>query len=148
MSGTAQTLAANTGQIYVAETNQILSVTDMGEVGSITLGTFGTGVGEFSTLEGIFVDRMGRIYVTDFNKIVRINHMTGAGWTVLRGAADNTLSRPSGIFVDGADRIYVTDRDSGSIVRVNDMTGAGWTTLGSRGSGVSQFNGVAMQSTP
>ncbi len=88
---------------------------------------------------GIFVVDAGN------NRIVRMNDMTGAGWTTLGGPAagggTNQFKAPGGVFVDTAGRIYVADAGNHRLVRVNDMTGAGWTTLGSSGNGKGQFNG-------
>lgn len=69
---------------------------------------------------------------TGNNRIVRMDDMTGTGWTTLgtSGTGINQFRYPRRIFVDRARRIYVTDYGTGRIVRVNDMTGAGWTTLG------------------
>ena len=76
------------------------------------------------------------------DRIVRIDDMTGAGWTTLgtKGSGVNQFDTPIGIFVDATGRIYVTDTVNSRIVRINDMTGVGWTTLGSSGDGKSQFN--------
>ena len=105
----------------------------------------GTGSNRFVNPDGIFVDGAGRIYITDWtgNRIVRINDMTGAGWTTLGtwGTGVKQFSRPIGISVGPAGRIYVADWGNNRIVRMNDMTGAGWTTLGTAGTGVNQFGG-------
>jgi sugar lactone lactonase YvrE len=83
------------------------------------------------------VDRAGRIYVADAGnaRIVRMNDMTGAGWTTLGslGRGVKQFRNPPGVFVDGAGRIYVADQGNGRVVRINDMTGAGWTTLNTQG---------------
>src|SRR5437899_4107376 len=89
-----------------------------------------------------------KIYVADAsnNHIVRMDDMTGAGWTVLggpsAGSGMNQFSFPSGIFVSAAGQVFVTDTSNHRIVRMDNMTGAGWTTLGGppAGSGMSQFN--------
>jgi alkylated DNA repair dioxygenase AlkB len=85
-----------------------------------------------------------QIYVTDHlnYRIVRMNDMTGAGWTTLGtgGLGANQFLGPQSVLVDGAGRIYVTDRGNNRIVRRNDMTGAGWTTLGTQGTGTNQFH--------
>ncbi len=85
---------------------------------------------------GIFVADAGN------NRIVRIDDMTGAGWTTLggQGNGNKQLTLPNGIVVDAAGRIYVADFGNNRIVRMNDMTGAGWTTLGGPGTGKNQFN--------
>src|SRR5205809_973843 len=89
-----------------------------------------------------------KIYVADAsnNRIVRMDTMTGAGWTVLggpsAGSGMNQFSSPTGIFVS-VGQIYVADWNNNRIVRMNDMTGMGWTVLGgpSAGSGMNQFDG-------
>ncbi len=137
------------GRIYVADgdNNRVVRVNDMTGAGWTTFGTGGMtggmGTNQFSSPTGIFVDGAGRIYVADRdnNRIVRVNDVTGAGWTTFGtgGSGTNQFSSPIGIFVDGAGRIYLTDRRNNRIVRVNDMTGAGWTTFGAEGSGTNQF---------
>src|SRR5438876_757690 len=87
-----------------------------------------------------------KIYVADEsnNRIVRMDDMTGAGWTPFgtSGSGMNQFSFPSGIFVSAAGQIFVTDAFNHRIVRMDNMTGAGWITLGGppAGSGMSQFN--------
>src|SRR2546427_172260 len=87
-----------------------------------------------------------KIYVADTNnhRIVRMDTMTGAGWTALGGPpagnGPNQFSSPSAIFVS-AGQIYVADWNNNRIVRMNDMAGAGWTTFGILGSGTNEFNG-------
>ena len=80
----------------------------------------------------------GHIYVADRgnSRIVRMNDMSGAGWTVfgISGSGFKQFNFPRGLFVDTAGRIYVADTDNHRIVRVNDMSGAGWTATGSAGS--------------
>ena len=132
-----------TGRIYVADSgnSRIVRVDDITGVGWTTLGTYGTGVNQFSHPHGIFVDGAGRIYVADSgnNRIVRVNDMTGTGWKTLgtSGRGANQFSELRGIFVDQTGRIYMVDvvhrQFSGRIARVNDMTGAGWTTLDTQG---------------
>lgn len=90
------------------------------------------------------MDAAGRIYVADTgnSRIVRMNDMTGTGWTELGtvGSVVKEFSMPSGIFVDMAGRIYVTDSGNNRIVRMDDLSGAGWVTLGHRGSGTNEFD--------
>jgi DNA-binding beta-propeller fold protein YncE len=92
-----------------------------------------------------FPTAVKHIYVADAgnNRIVRMNNMTGAGWTAFGagGSGVGQFSVPLGIFVDDAGKIYVADSRNDRIVRMNDMTGAGWTTFGTTGSGTDQFSG-------
>jgi DNA-binding beta-propeller fold protein YncE len=84
---------------------------------------------------------VGAIYITDAgnNRIVRINDMTGAGWTVFgaSGSGPNQFNTPVGIYVDASGQIYVADSGNHRIVRFNDMTGTGWTVL--EGAGQQRF---------
>src|SRR5437879_12852428 len=83
-----------------------------------------------------------KIYVADAsnNRIVRMDDMTGAGWTPFgtSGSGMNQFNGPFGIFVS-AEQIYVADRNNNRIVRMDSMTGAGWTESGTLGNGPHQF---------
>ncbi len=83
------------------------------------------------------------IYVADWynNRIVRMDDMTGAGWTALGtiGTGTNQCQSPVGVFVNTAGKIYVADQFNARIVRMDDMTGSGWTALGTVGTGTNQF---------
>src|SRR2546427_6118348 len=92
----------------------------------------GSGMNQFSSPSGIFVSA-GQIYVADRNnnRIVRMNDMTGAGWTTFGtlGSGMNQFSSPFGTFVSTG-QIFVADTFNNRIVRMNDMTGAGGSELG------------------
>ncbi|HET6383702.1 MAG TPA: hypothetical protein VFJ58_09945, partial [Armatimonadota bacterium] len=83
------------------------------------------------------------IYVSEIgnNRIVRMNDITGAGWTTFGslGSGVGQFNMPSGIFVAPDNRIYIADTQNNRIVRIDDITGAGWTTFGVPGNGVDQF---------
>src|SRR5438876_9300986 len=89
-----------------------------------------------------------KIYVADEsnNRIVRMDDMTGAGWTPFgtSGSGPNQFRFPSGIFVSAAGQILVKNGDNQSVVRVDNMTGAGWIIVGVRrgGNDMSQFNAL------
>jgi len=120
-----------------------------------SFGSLGSGVGQFKLPHDVFVDIQGRIYVadTDNHRIVRMNDMSGTGWTTLgTGACSTTpgsFCRPVSVSVDGVGRIYVAEglefglappfNSTNRIVRVNDMNGTGWTQFGAPGSGIGQF---------
>lgn len=97
------------GRIYISDSNncRIVRINDMTGAGWITLGTPGSGVSQFNCtgvqMGGIFVDTAGRIFVVDGDnhRIVRMDDMTGAGWTTFgsSGTAVNQFVVPSPIFV-------------------------------------------------
>jgi DNA-binding beta-propeller fold protein YncE len=78
-----------------------------------------------------------QIYVsdTDNDRIVRMDDMTGAGWTALgsRGKGTNQFHRPTAIFVDASGRVYVADYLNDRFVQMDDMTGRGWRAIGPYG---------------
>lgn len=149
------------GKIYVVDqvNSRIVRIDDMSGAGWTSLGTRGSGANQFASPAGIFVDSSGKIYVTDAsifennievvstNRIVRVNDMTGAGWTTFgnTGSGDNQFTQPAGIFVDTSGRIYIVDQFINRVVRVDDMAGAGWRTLGCYGTDpatVAVFDGI------
>ncbi len=145
----APLLASSGGRTFTTEDSRdvrhgIEQVNGATAAGQTTSSTHGVGDNQFNGPYGIFVDKLGRIYVADTynNRIVRADDMTGTGWVTLgtEGAGVNQFVHPGAIFVDGAGRIYVADEGNNRIVRVDDMTGAGWTTLGTPGSGVNHLN--------
>ena len=151
--GRAGAATPPSGQIFIVEecNHRLVRISDMTGAGWTTFGSFGTGLNQFAWPQGIFVGLTGQIYVADTgggwhdyfgkSRIVRINNMTGAGWTTFgtRGNGVNQFNEPRGIFVNAAGQIYVADSGNHRIVRINDMTGAGWTTFGSYGTGINQF---------
>src|SRR5438067_4739726 len=103
--------------------------------GWTTFGSEGNGVGQLRRPEGLAVDSLGRIYITDNDndRIVRMNDMTGAGWVSLGGLPGGEVGQfagPHEIKVDSSNRIWVADTGNHRIVRMNDMTGAGWVAFG------------------
>jgi DNA-binding beta-propeller fold protein YncE len=82
------TLDSN-GRIYVTDTGSfiIARFDDMTGANYVKYGSFGTGVGQFADPEGIAVDPVGHVYIADAGsfgmpgRLVRIDNMTGAGWT-------------------------------------------------------------------
>jgi streptogramin lyase len=97
---------------------------------SFGAGSQGSGRNQFDNPEGIFVDPSGHIYVADFNRILRIDDMTGRGWTTLElrdpryASANAGHLAPGQIAVDRAGRIDAIVSQT-RLVRVDNMTGAG-----------------------
>ncbi len=96
-------------RIYVTDTGscRIVRFDDMTGANWIALGTQGAGVSQFECqsrqMGGIFVDTAGRILVADSGntRIVRMDDMTGTGWTALgsSGSGANQFVIPNGVFV-------------------------------------------------
>lgn len=103
---------------------------DMATQTSQMIGSKGTGPGQLECPEKIAVDASGRIYVADKNRIVRMNDITGNGWTAFGtyGSGNGQFNYIRGIAVDRKNRIYVSDFFNSRIVRIDDINGAGWTT--------------------
>ncbi len=89
------------------------------------------------------IDARDRILVADTlnHRVVRIDDMSGRGWTTLGrlGRGARQFAFPAGVMLEGAGRIYVLDTRNNRIVRVDDLSGAGWRTLGRRGNGIGEF---------
>ena len=85
----------------------------------------------------------GPLYVADTgnHRVVRMNDISGAGWTALTQNPSGTdqLTGPYGLAVGPDGKIYITDQNR--VVRVDDISGAGWVSFGATGSGTNQFNG-------
>ena len=92
------------------------------------VGAPGTGPGQLMRPEKIAVDAQGRIYVADGNRIVRMNDITGNGWTAFgsHGSGAGQFNYIVGIAVDSKGRIYASDFFNNRLVKMDDMTGAGW----------------------
>jgi streptogramin lyase len=127
------------GRIYVVDVmgNDITRFDNMAGANPVTFGSTGNGVGQFDfgTSQGapgaIDLDAQGRIYIADYNnrRIVRINDMTGAGWTTMGMDPFNAAQKPIAIAVErSTGRIFYTTSDN-KIVVVNDITNPLRTTL-------------------
>src|SRR5207249_8085711 len=87
----------------------------------LTRRSAGSGMNQFDGPFGVSVSA-GQIYVADRNnnRIVRMNDMTGVGWTEFGtfGNGPNQFSSPFGIFVS-AGQIFVVDTFNSRIVRMD-----------------------------
>ncbi len=81
-------------------------------------GREGTGPGEFLQIEGIGLDRRGRVYVVD-PEINRIQVFTASGEFLHEWGSAGTgagfFDQPNGIAIDADDSVYVTDWGNGRI---------------------------------
>ena len=148
----ASIVVAANGTIKAIATKSGMTASSVGTASYIinspwqTFGTVGGGNGtnQFSFPSEVALDANGHIYVLDGgnNRIVRVEDMSGSGWTTLGtlGSGTNQFLYPTGIAVDAIGHIYIADAGNGRIVRINDMSGTGWTALGTPGSGTNQFN--------
>jgi hypothetical protein len=136
-------------EVYVADTenNRIVRLVNWLDSGWVadwrTVGSLGNGPKQFNRPYGVALDALGRIYVADtFNhRIVRMNDMSGAGWTVYETGCSFQafeLCSPSSVYVDGLGRIYVTTFEGSyspyaaqsAVIRIDDMSGAGRVSFG------------------
>jgi streptogramin lyase len=82
----------------------------------------------------VHIDADGRILLCDRigSRIVRINDMTGAGFTALGSAGDRVgeFFLPEDVTTDTTGHIYIADSGNSRVVRIDDMSGAGWITRG------------------
>ena len=142
------------GHIYIADPNggRIVRIDDMTGKGWLSYGSGGRGsyvargIGQFNQPHAVRLDAQGRIYIAEGNcRIVRIDDMTGKGWTEYGtgkqcGQSETTIGNPFDVAFDSQSRIYTVDgTDTPRIIRIDDMTGKGFVTYGTKGNGVGQF---------
>ena len=106
------------GRIYVSDSDncRIVRVNDMTGAGWTTLGSLGSGVLQFNgrvraQMGSIFVDTGGKIYVVDGGnaRLVRMDDMTGAGWTAIGtyGGGTSQFVYPTSVFVKPQSEVIV-----------------------------------------
>lgn len=133
-----------TGQVMygvIGSTKQVFRY-DMATRDLRLIGGPGTGPGQLERPEHTAVDPMGRIYVADGNRIVRMNDITGNGWTSFgsHGSGRGQFNYIVGLAVDSKGRIYASDFFNNRIVKIDDITGAGWAEYRT---GIREPKGVA-----
>ena len=119
------------GRIYITDgaLGQVFRIDDITGTNLVTLGTRGSGVGQFLNPTGIVVDKAGKIYINDYgnDRIVRVDDMNGEGWRTYDGSGTEgnwrTINVKS-IAVDSKGRLYYASPSGGKVVRVDDMSGA------------------------
>jgi sugar lactone lactonase YvrE len=89
-------------------------------------GSKGNKPSQLDTVQAVFVDRAGYIYVADQvnNRIMKFapNSSMGISGTIVAGGNDygaalNQLAYPTGVFVDTVGAVYVSDRDNHRIMK-------------------------------
>lgn len=130
--------ADGAGNVYIADSNNqtIRKITAAGTVTTLagSAGVFGSSDGkgslaQFSSPQGVAVDKAGNLYVTDTNNqtVRRISPAgvvtTLAGTAGITGSADGNggeaqFDLPSGVAVDGSGNIYVADSNNQTIRKI------------------------------
>ncbi len=116
-----------------------------------TMGSQGTGPGQFHQPLGVAVDSQGNIYVADtYNNRIQIWAATTNTWTTMGsyGTGPGQFNQPFGVAVDSQGNLYVADCGNNRIQIWAAATNT-WTTMGSKGTNPGQFNqpfGVAVDS--
>jgi DNA-binding beta-propeller fold protein YncE len=131
-------LAANSG-IYLSTNGGSPSglVEKFGTDGTYisTIGSIGSGVGQYKAPYGLASDSAGDIYVADFlnNRIVEFNK-TGVFVQTIgsSGSGDGNLNGPNGVAVDSQNNIFVADSLNYRIEEFN-LSGIFVRTIGSFG---------------
>jgi DNA-binding beta-propeller fold protein YncE len=149
-------------RLYVADMNnhRIVRMDDLTGKNWTTFGTKGKVQSndpaklKFYRPTGVFVDSQQRIYIADMgnSRIVRIDDMTGKGWTTFGsiGTGTKQFTGPTKVVVDQANRIYVTDFGNRRVVTFDDMTGKNWSpTVNGGASKLSLLapTGISLQTT-
>jgi len=138
------------GDMYVADSgnNRVQKFPAGSRVGITLLGngSAGSGSGQLSTPEGIYVDALtGNVYVADlYNfRIQRVSsiNVTLQGQTVISSSSTPGLSYPFGIRIDAHGNMYVSDY-ANRVIRwpLNSTTGEMVAGIAVQGSNASMFN--------
>ncbi len=133
----------NARRLYVADTakHQIRCYSTVDGAFERAIGHRGTTPGAFNFPTNIFVDRLGRLYVTDTMNF-RIQIFDAASKLVTafgqQGDTPGTLNRPKGVGVDSEGHIYIADTSFNNY-QVFDDAGRLLLIVGSGGNGLGEF---------
>jgi streptogramin lyase len=147
-------------EIYVSDHETVRKFSLDGTL-LLTIGSYGTGDGQFSGARGVSVDSAGNIYVAD-NGNHRIQKFNSAGeyvgqWGSLGTATGQFAALSGNLITDNSDNIYVSDNPfyvtepefqswDNSRIQVFDTNGTYLRTIGGRWTG-GNYDGVFLQST-
>lgn len=136
----------SSGNIYVADAiaNVVRKFSSTG-TSMGTIGSAGSGDGQFNGPVGLAIDTGDNLYVTDSGNN-RIQKFNSAGtfstkWGTT-GAGNGEFNSPQGVDVDSAGTVYVADTGNNR-VQLFSNTGTFIEACGSAGSGDGQFQGPA-----
>ena len=95
-----------------------------------SLGCFG---GVFALPPTTRQGKTEQIYITDTgnNRVVRIDDMTGRGWSAFgaRGKGVGQFNGPVGLSIDARHRLHIADSMNARVVRMDDIRGTNWTAF-------------------
>ena len=109
-----------------------------------TIGSYGTGPGQFTLPLGVAANKHGVIFVSDSTNH-RIEKFSPEGRFLLsfgtQGVKNSCLESPEGIALLGEEKVYVADRGNNRIQVFLQKNGRFTMAFGKKGSGPGQFNG-------
>ncbi|MGC2374141.1 MAG: SMP-30/gluconolactonase/LRE family protein [Solirubrobacteraceae bacterium] len=131
------------GNVWVADTQGSV-IDEFSPDGTLiqTIGSYGSGNGQFERPRGVAIDSSGNVWVSDGSNN-RIQEFTSYG-TFVRvfgstGSGNGQLSNPEGLAVDSTGNVWVADNGNN---RIEEFTSEGTfvKTVGSSGSGNGQVS--------
>jgi YD repeat-containing protein len=131
------------GNVWVADTQGSV-IDEFSPDGTLvqTLGSYGSGNGQFERPRGVTIDSAGNVWVSD-GRTNRIQEFTSYGAFVRAfgstGSGNGQLSNPEGLAVDSAGNVWVADNGNNRIEEFSSE-GAFVRTVGSSGSGNGQLS--------
>lgn len=104
-----------------------------------TIGSYGTGPGQFSSPQGLAVNRLGYIFVSD-SRLNRIEKFSADGrYHLTIPKAPGPLSAPEGLAVLGEEKLFVADCGNDRIQVFLQKNGKHQGGFGRKGTGPGQF---------
>ena len=95
-----------------------IQVFDMEGNQKSSIGKFGAGAGKFTRIQGLAVDRQGRIYAADcFQSTVQVVDYAGGSLSFIGsyGTGPGQLRIPSDVALDSSNRLWVTSTNNGTV---------------------------------
>jgi hypothetical protein len=111
-------LVAEHGGLNLATRTKMIHVFDRQGNWLQSLGEYGSKTGQFTRIQGLAVDRWGRIYVADpFQGVVSVLSEEGALLATVGqfGADPGELRAPMDVAIDSGDRLWVASMNNGSL---------------------------------